>query len=294
LRQALERLQEENGILKKQVNSNPLASAKHARLLEVQAELALVKDKGPKLDAQLASLTAAVEQLDKKMVQPADEDANRLELANVKLKYEEILEEKNCRITSLERKNARIIGTMSKDRERAAADDNHFGDLKATLGALKDQVINDQVIIDEEQLNQLLSVLDYADQVEGDATAMRMISENECFSLKQELEILKDSQIAVQNEQSICQVEELKQQLKQIQEESEALIERISSFEAVEREHLELSQENTELKDQLETMRKESEYYRGDLIPNLQKLVEQLKQEMDTVKGQNDTLLAEN
>ena len=91
--------------MKKQVNSNPLASAKHARLLEVQAELALVKEKGPKLEQQIAALTAAVEHLDKKLVEPAQSHESMIEMANVKLKYEEILEEKNSRIMSLERKN---------------------------------------------------------------------------------------------------------------------------------------------------------------------------------------------
>lgn len=66
-----------------------------------------------------------------------------VEMANVKLKYEEILEDKNNRIMSLERKNQRILGTISKDRERMAADDNHFGDLKDQLRQFKDQVIND-------------------------------------------------------------------------------------------------------------------------------------------------------
>ena len=143
------------------------------------------------------ALTAAVEHLDKKLVQPTESHENMVEMANVKLKYEEILEERNTRIMSLERKNSRIIGTISKDRERLAADDDHFGDLKEQLRQLKDEVINGQVLINEEQLDQLLSVLDYADQVEQDANSMRMIYQNENASLKQELDTLKSSQAAL-------------------------------------------------------------------------------------------------
>lgn len=71
-------------------------------------------------------------------------------------------------------------------------------------------------------------------------------------------------------------------------------MERIGGFETVEREHLELGQENIELKDQLETLRKESEYYRGDLIPNLQKLSDRLEREMTEVKNENEMLRADN
>lgn len=149
-------------------------------------------------------------------------------------------------------------------------------------------------MINDEHLNQLLSVLDYADQVEQDANSMRMIFQNENFSLKQELEILKGSQTCLENERTLCQVQELTEQLQSAQEENEQLLERVGSFETVERENLELSQENTELKDQLETLRKESEYYRGDLIPNLQKLSDQLKREMNAVKNENDLLRADN
>lgn len=45
IRDLVMRLQEENAMLKKQLDSNPVASAKHMRLLEVQSQLKIATSK---------------------------------------------------------------------------------------------------------------------------------------------------------------------------------------------------------------------------------------------------------
>ena len=139
--------------MKKQVESNPVAQAKHMRLTELQSQLKVatsMQQGQPSLGDRLDRLQSACENLDQKLfkLQPKGDitmdssgrastspNSQMIEVANMKLRYEELLEDKNQRINQLERKNQRYLQFLSKKKADAFAMESPSGE----QGQLEDE-----------------------------------------------------------------------------------------------------------------------------------------------------------